>query len=57
MGDRFVGLLDAEVNREESELKVNAVHELLPFDPEEDEMVRREIDDLAEWLGLRVNAW
>jgi uncharacterized protein YcaQ len=57
MGDRFVGLLDAEVNRAEAELKVNAVHELLPFDPEEDEMVRAEIDHLAEWLGLGLNAW
>jgi uncharacterized protein YcaQ len=57
MGDRFVGLLDAEVSRETSELKVNAVHELLPFDPEEDEMVRAEIGALAEWLGLGLNAW
>lgn len=57
MGDRFVGLLDAEVNRDREVLTVNAVHELLPFDPEEDEMVRAEIDDLAEWLGVTVNAW
>jgi hypothetical protein len=57
MGDRFVGLLDAEVDREESALKVNAVHELLPFDPEEDEMVRAEISSLAGWLGLGLNAW
>ena len=57
MGDCFVGLLDAEVGRDEAELKVNAVHELLPFDPEEDEMVRAEVDNLAEWLGVRVNAW
>jgi uncharacterized protein YcaQ len=57
MGDRFVGLLDAEVNREREVLTVNAVHELLPFDPEEDEMVRAEIADLAEWLGVTVNAW
>jgi uncharacterized protein YcaQ len=57
MGDRFVGLLDAEVNHAESELKVNALHELLPFDPEEDEMVRREITDLAEWLGVGLSAW
>jgi uncharacterized protein len=57
MGDRFVGLLDAEVNRDTSELKVNAVHELLPFDPEEDEMVRGEITALAEWLGLGLSAW
>jgi uncharacterized protein YcaQ len=57
MGDRFVGLLDAEVNREREVLKVNAVHELLPFDPEEDEMVRAEIADLAEWLGVALEAW
>jgi uncharacterized protein YcaQ len=57
MGDRFVGMLDAEVNREREVLTVNAVHELLPFDPEEDEMVRAEIEDLAAWLGVRLNAW
>ncbi|HQI66875.1 MAG TPA: crosslink repair DNA glycosylase YcaQ family protein, partial [Rhodoglobus sp.] len=37
MGDRFVGMLDAEVDREAEMLVVNAVHEFLPFDPEEDE--------------------
>jgi hypothetical protein len=57
MGDRFVGLLDAEISREREALKVNAVHELLPFDPEEDEMVRSEIANLAEWLGVTLEAW
>jgi hypothetical protein len=57
MGDRFVGLLDAEVDRKEATLKVNAVHELLPFEPEEDEMVRAEIEDLANWLGVTLSAW
>jgi uncharacterized protein YcaQ len=57
MGDRFVGMLDAEVDRKEQTLKVNAVHEFLPFEAEEDEMVRSEIDDLAEWLGVAVQAW
>jgi len=57
MGDRFVGLLDAEVNREREALVVTAVHELLPFEAEEDEMVRAEIDDLAEWLGVTLQAW
>jgi len=57
LGDRFVGLLDAEVNREREVLTVNAVHELLPFDREEDEMVRAEIADLGEWLGVTVSAW
>ena len=57
MGDRFVGMLDAEVDRERETLTVNAVHEFLPFDAEEDEMVRAEIYELAEWLGVTVQAW
>jgi uncharacterized protein YcaQ len=57
MGDRFVGMLDAEVDREREAFKVNAVHEFLPFEPEEDEMVRAEIADLAGWLGLTLQAW
>ena len=57
MGDRFVGMLDAEVNNKEQTLKVNAVHEFFPFEPEEDEMVRAEISDLAEWLGVTLQAW
>ncbi|MEO5533812.1 MAG: crosslink repair DNA glycosylase YcaQ family protein [Pseudolysinimonas sp.] len=56
-GDRFIGQLDAEVDRKREVLKVNAVHEMLPFDPEEHEIVRLEIEDLAEWLGLRLEAW
>lgn len=55
MGDRFVGMLDAEVDRERELLKINAVHEFLPFEPEEDEMVRAEIGELADWLGVRVS--
>ncbi|MCU1551839.1 MAG: winged helix-turn-helix protein [Glaciihabitans sp.] len=57
MGDRFVGMLDAEVNREREVLAVTAVHEFLPFELEEDEMVRAEIADLGEWLGVNVQAW
>jgi uncharacterized protein len=57
MGDRFVGLLEAEVDRERNVLTVAAVHELRPFDPEEDEIVRAEIDHLGEWLGVDVQAW
>ena len=53
-GDRFVGMLDAEVDREREVLRVNAVHEFLPFEPEEAEMVRAEIDELAQWLGVGV---
>jgi len=57
MGDRFVGMLDAEVDRAREVLTVNAVHEFLPFEAEEDEMVRAEIADLAEWLGVSLRAW
>jgi uncharacterized protein YcaQ len=56
MGDRFVGMLDAALDREREVLKVTAVHEFLPFEPEEQEMVQAEIAELAEWLGVRVSA-
>lgn len=52
MGDRFVGLLDATVDKKEGMLRVDAIHELLPFEPEEMDMVRAELDELAQWLGI-----
>lgn len=52
MGDRFVGLLDAQIDKREGELRVNAIHELLPFEPEEMDMVRAELEELAQWLGV-----
>jgi uncharacterized protein YcaQ len=54
MGDRFVGMLEAEVDRKREVLEVAAVHEFLRFEAEEDEMVRAEIADLAEWLGVEL---
>ena len=57
MGDRFVGMLEAEVDRKRELLVVAAVHEFLPFEAEEDEMVRSEIADLAEWLGVGLHPW
>lgn len=54
LGDRFVGMLEAETDRAHEVLRVNAVHEFLPLDPEEREMVHAEIADLAEWLGVDV---
>ena len=54
---RSVGLLDAEIDKNENALKVTAVHELVPFDPEESEIVRLELEDLAAWLGVRLDAW
>ena len=55
IGDRFVGMLDAVVDREREVLRIDAVHEFLPFEPEETEMVRAEIGELAEWLGVAVS--
>lgn len=52
LGDRFVGMLDAAVDKERNVLRVSGVHELLPFDPEEAEIVDLEIAALADWLGV-----
>ena len=57
MGDKFVGMLEAEVDRKRELLVVAAVHEFFPFDPEEHDMVRAEVDDLADWLGVELAAW
>ncbi len=54
LGDRFVGMLDAGVDKQHQTLRVNAVHEFLPLEPEELEMVRAEISELGEWLGVPV---
>lgn len=54
VGDRFLALLDAELDKKRETLVVNALHELAPFDEEETEMVHAEIRDLAEWLGVPV---
>ncbi len=54
VGDRFVGLLDAQLDKKKETLVVNAVHELIGFDVEERDMVHAEIRDLAEWLGVEV---
>jgi uncharacterized protein YcaQ len=48
-------MLDAVLDREREVLRINAVHEFLPFEPEETEMVRAEIGELAEWLGVVVS--
>jgi uncharacterized protein len=53
-GDRFVGMLDAEVDRAQELLRVNALHEFVPFDADEEEIVRAEIAELGDWLGVTV---
>lgn len=54
VGDRVVGLLDAELNKKKETLVVHAVHEVVSFDGDEREMVEAEIRDLAEWLGVAL---
>lgn len=54
LGDRFAGMLDAEVDKTNDVLRLAAVHEFLPFEPEEADMVRAEITELGDWLGMPV---
>lgn len=51
-GDRLVGKLDARSDREASVLRVNAIHEDVPFTRAVRRAVDAEIADLASWLGL-----
>jgi hypothetical protein len=53
-GDRLVGKLDANADRAAGVLRVDAVHQDVPFDRATTKAVDGEIDDLARWLGLSV---
>ena len=53
-GDRLVGKLDAIADRKASVLRVNAIHEDVSFSRAMTTAVRKEIDDLADWLELDV---
>ncbi|GLJ81133.1 DNA glycosylase AlkZ-like family protein [Microbacterium imperiale] len=53
-GDRFIGLLDAALDKAKENLVVSAVHELVPWESEERDAVDAEIHDLAGWLGVPV---
>ncbi|CAA9405522.1 DNA glycosylase AlkZ-like family protein [uncultured Nocardioides sp.] len=52
--DRLVGKLDATADRADGVLRVDAVHEDVPFTGAMAAAVDEEIDDLARWLGLEV---
>lgn len=54
-GDRFVGKLDATADRRSGVLRVDAIHEDVPFAPTTRAAVTREIKDLARWLGLALD--
>jgi uncharacterized protein len=53
-GDRLVGKLDAGADRKAGVLRVHAIHEDVSFGRATTAAVRKEIDDLASWLGLEV---
>jgi uncharacterized protein len=48
-GDRLVGKVDATADRKQGVLRIDAIHEDEPIDEAE---LTREIESLAEWLGL-----
>jgi uncharacterized protein YcaQ len=52
-GDQLVGKLDATADRTAGVLRVDAVHEDVPFDKKTSAAVGREVADLARWLELR----
>ena len=51
-GDRLVGKLDATADRDAGVLRVDAVHQDVPFDRAMTAAVDGEIKDLAHWLEL-----
>jgi uncharacterized protein len=53
-GDRLVGKVDATADRGHAVLRVNAVHEDIPFTAEVRAAVDAEVGALARWLGMRV---
>lgn len=55
VGDRLVGKVDAKTDRRAGLLRVNAVHEDLPFTEEIRDAVDAEIDELARFLGVEVS--
>ncbi len=54
-GDQLVGKLDATADRKAGALRIDAVHEDVPFDKKTAAAVRAEIDELARWLQLDVS--
>jgi uncharacterized protein YcaQ len=51
-GDRLVGKLDVTAEREAGVLRIDAVHQDVPFTAAMTAALAREVDDLAAWLGL-----
>lgn len=54
-GDKLVGKLDATADRKTGVLRVDAIHEDVPFSKPMSTAVIREIKDLAHWLNLALD--
>jgi uncharacterized protein YcaQ len=52
-GHRLVGKVDATADREVGELRVNAIHEDVPFTKAMTTAIRAELKDLARWLEVK----
>ncbi|MGH3645622.1 MAG: DNA glycosylase AlkZ-like family protein [Micromonosporaceae bacterium] len=52
--DRLVGKVDVTADRKTGQLRVDAIHEDVPFTRAITTAVYDELDDLASWLGLTV---
>ena len=55
-GDALVGKVDAIADRKTSALRVNAIHEDLPFTSAMTKAVNAELEALRRWLGLEHRA-
>jgi uncharacterized protein len=55
-GDRLVGKIDATADHKSGVLRVDAVHQDVPFSKTMTSAVHREINDLAHWLELELAA-
>jgi uncharacterized protein len=55
-GDRLVGKLDAAADRNAGVLRVDAIHQDVPFDATMTAAVNGEIEDLARWLDLDLKS-
>ena len=53
-GDQLVGKLDATADRPAGVLRVHAIHQDAPFTKTMTAAIGRQIEDLADWLGLEL---
>ena len=51
-GDALVGKIDATADRNAGVLRVDAIHEDVPFTAQMRAGIEGELDGLAQWLGL-----